>query len=55
MSKPLGELRNEVMHPVKTLVASPDDMVKLTADIRNASDLVDRAIAALRTRYPAPK
>ena len=53
MTKPLGELRNEVMHPVKTLVASPDDMVKLTADIRNASDLVDRAIAALRKKYPA--
>ena len=55
MTKPLGELRNEVMHPVKTLVTKPEDMVDLTHDIDNAIELVDAAIAALRKKYPAPK
>ena len=55
MSKPLGELRNEVMHPVKTLVGSVEDMETLTRDIGNATELVNRAIIALRKKYPAPK
>jgi hypothetical protein len=53
LTKPLGELRNEVMHPVKTLVTSPADMQELTKSIDAASDLVDRAIVALRKKYPA--
>ncbi len=55
MTRPLGELRNEVMHPVKTLVGSVDDMLALARDIDNAIELVDRAIIALRKKYPAPK
>jgi len=55
MTKPLGELRNEVMHPVTTLVGSVDDMVALTRDLQNAIKLVERAIIALRKKYPAPK
>jgi hypothetical protein len=54
MTRPLGELRNEVMHPVTTLVGSVDDMVKLTRDVQNAIELVERAIIALRRKYPAP-
>jgi len=53
MTRPLGELRNEVMHPVTTLVAGPDDMVRLTQDIDHATELVDGAIVALRKKYPA--
>jgi len=52
MTKPLGELRNEVMHPVTTLVGSVDDMEALTRNIDNAIKLVDRAIATLRQKYP---
>ncbi len=55
MTRPLGELRNEVMHPVTTLVGSVDDMVKLTRDVQNAIELVERAILALRKKYPAPE
>lgn len=55
MTKPLGELRNEVMHPVKTLVKSPQEMVELTASINDAIELVDHAIVALRKKYPATK
>ena len=52
MTKPLGELRNEVMHPVKTLVGSVDDMKALSRDIDNAIELVEHAIVALRKKYP---
>jgi len=55
MTKPLGDLRNEVMHPVTTLVGSVGDMEALTRDINNGIELVDRAIIALRKKYPAPK
>lgn len=55
MTKPLGELRNEVMHPVTTLVKSPEEMVELTASIDHAIELVDHAIVALRKKYPATK
>ena len=52
MTKPLGELRNEVMHPVTTLVGSVDDMRALTRNIENATTLVEKAILALRKKYP---
>lgn len=52
-TRPLGDLRNEVMHPVKTLVTKPDDMVALTRNIETAIELVDKAILALRKHYPA--
>ncbi len=52
MTRPLGELRNEVMHPVKTLVGSVDDMRALTRDLANATTLVEKAILALRKKYP---
>jgi hypothetical protein len=52
MTKPLGELRNEVMHPVTTLVGSVEDMEALTRDIKNAIKLVEHAIVALRKKYP---
>ena len=47
-TRPLGDLRNEVMHPVTTLVGKPDDMVELTQSIDHAIVLVEQAIAALR-------
>ncbi len=53
MIRPLGELRNEVMHPVKTLVGSVEDMVALSHNIDNAIELVEKAIIALRKKYPA--
>lgn len=53
MTKPLGDLRNEVMHPVTTLVGSVDDMRALTRDLDNATRLVEKAILALRKKYPA--
>jgi hypothetical protein len=52
MTKPLGELRNEVMHPVKTLVGSVEDMEALARDINHAIELVEQAIVALRKKYP---
>ncbi len=52
MTKPLGELRNEVMHPVTTLVGSVDDMRALTRNLDNATELVEKAIVALRKKYP---
>jgi len=52
-TKPLGELRNEVMHPVTTLVHKPDDMVELTRNIDNAIEIVDAAVSALRDKYPS--
>ena len=52
MTKPLGELRNEVMHPVKTLVGSVEDMRALTRNIETATTLVEKAILALRKKYP---
>lgn len=52
MTKPLGELRNEVMHPVTTLVANVDDMRALTKSLDNARLLVEKAIIALRKKYP---
>ena len=53
MTRPLGDLRNEVMHPVKTLVGSVDDMRALTRNLGNATSLVEKAILALRKKYPA--
>ena len=55
MTKPLGDLRNEVMHPVTTLVGSVDDMRALTRNLDNATRLVEKAILALRKKYPAKK
>lgn len=55
MTKPLGELRNEVMHPVTSLVRKPDDMVTLRRNIDNAIELVDLAIVALRKKLPEPR
>ena len=52
MTRPLGELRNEVMHPVTTLVGSVDDMRALTRNLDNATELVEKAIVALRRKYP---
>ena len=52
MTRPLGELRNEVMHPVTTLVGSVDDMRALTLNLDNATELVEKAIVALRKKYP---
>ncbi len=52
MTKPLGELRNEVMHPVTTLVGNVDDMRALTRNLDNATMLVEKAILALRKKYP---
>lgn len=52
MTRPLGELRNEVMHPVTTLVGSVDDMRALTKNLEVATDLVEKAIVALRKKYP---
>lgn len=52
MTRPLGELRNEVMHPVTTLVANVDDMRALTRSLDNATMLVEKAILALRKKYP---
>ena len=52
MTRPLGELRNEVMHPVTTLVANVDDMRALTRSLGNATTLVEKAIVALRKKYP---
>jgi len=52
MTKPLGELRNEVMHPVTTLVVDVDDMRALTKNLDNAIHLVEKAIVALRKKYP---
>ena len=52
MTKPLGDLRNEVMHPVTTLVANVDDMRALTRSLDNATMLVEKAILALRKKYP---
>lgn len=53
MTKPLGELRNEVMHPVTTLVGSVDEMRALTRNLEVATMLVEKAIVALRKKYPA--
>jgi hypothetical protein len=52
MTRPLGELRNEVMHPVTTLVGSVDDMRALTKNLEVATNLVEKAIVALRAKYP---
>jgi hypothetical protein len=52
MTRPLGELRNEVMHPVTTLVGSVDDMRALTKNLDVATALVEKAIVALRKKYP---
>ena len=52
VTKPLGDLRNEVMHPVTTLVGSVDDMRALTRNLDNATKLVEKAILALRKKYP---
>jgi len=54
-TRPLGDLRNEVMHPVTTLVTKPEDMVTLARSIDTAVELVDKAILALRKHYPATK
>ena len=52
-TKPLGELRNEVMHPVTTLIRKPEDMTQLAESIDTAVDISDRAIDSLREHYEA--
>jgi hypothetical protein len=52
-TKPLGELRNQVMHPVTHPARKPHDKVELTSNIDNAIEIVEAAVSALRKKYPS--
>ena len=51
---PLGELRNEVMHPVSSFVTSAKDMADLAEHAHGATQLVDQAVEALRKHHGEP-
>jgi hypothetical protein len=51
LTRPLAELRNDVMHPISSFVSSGDDVKVLAYQVAQARILVDQAVHALRRRY----